>query len=88
MLEAVSMFGFFNCNTSTNAINCQCLHDRYNMHNRDYVHRVALLPDVKYEVWMQSCLWHCSWRRKKGAVKFSSMFRLAIQQIVKYHDQF
>ena len=83
MLQAV----FFNCNTSTNTINCQHLCDHYRMHNRDYVHRVALLPEVK--------------RRSVGAVMCRSnffglaflaaqcerIFRSAIQQIIKYRDQ-
>ena len=86
MLEAVSMF--FNCNTSTNTINCQCLHDRFDMQNRYYVYRVALLPYVK--LWSVGAVMCRSDRSNFFglvlllAAQYERIFRSAIQQIIKY----
>ena len=80
--------GFFNCNTSTNTINCQCLCDHYNMHNRDYVHRAALSPDVKlWSVGAVMCRSNFFDFALLLAAQYERIFRSAIQQIIKYHDQ-
>ena len=81
MLEAVSMF--FNCNTgtSTNTINCQCLCDHYNMHNSDYVHRVALLL---WSVGAVMCRSNFFGLALLLAAQYERIFRSAIQQIIKY----